>query len=357
MTNSVIFKNDDNVNIKLINHSFSDRFEGRDNHEVMFRRINTYLIKNNFINGNIIDLGAWMGDNSIPWALNLSHTIYAIDPSPNNINYIEQMVEANNIKNIKTIQKAISDKNEIIGTNDDINHCSFSKNGGITKVESVTLDYLYSQGLINNIAYIHLDVEGFEFNVIKGSEKIIKLFNPIISYEQHLELDNYKELSTHLYNQGYNIFLINEILPGCRLDCRNFIAFPKNIKIEIDKIHSNIRHNVLLSILSWNNIFYNSLFVATLYGNFMSNKIFVNVKSVEYNEKHIFCINDDNYTKMVVIDKNKKWLCGKYLQGEINTMCNQSIIDAFLSAQGMVHQINYNIKDIIEIKPFTLNSK
>ena len=120
MTNSVIFKNDDNVNIKLINHSFSDRFEGRDNHEVMFRRINTYLIKNNFINGNIIDLGAWMGDNSIPWALNLSHTIYAIDPSPNNINYIEQMAEANNIKNIKTIQKAISDKNEIIGTNDDI---------------------------------------------------------------------------------------------------------------------------------------------------------------------------------------------------------------------------------------------
>jgi hypothetical protein len=210
----------------------------------------------------------------------------------------------------------------------------------------VTLDYLYSQGQIENIAYIHLDVEGFESNVIKGSENIIKLFNPIIMYEQHLEIDNYKELSLHLYNQGYNIYLINEILPYCRHDCRNFVAFSKNTKIQINKINSSIGENVLLSVLNWNNSSYNSLFTATLYGNYMSNKIFENVKSVEYDEKHIFCVNDDNYTKMVVIDRNKNWLCGKYLQGEINILCEQSIINAYLTAQGNVHENNYNIKDI-----------
>ena len=82
----------------------------------------------------------------------------------------------------------------------------------------------------------------------------------------------------------------------------------------------------------------------------MSNKIFKNVKSVEYDEKHIFCVNDNNYTKLVVIDKNKKWLCGKYLQGEINILCKQSILNAYLTAQGNVHQTNYNIKDILQIK-------
>jgi FkbM family methyltransferase len=347
---NAIFTNDNHINVKVIDHTFSSTFIKRDNHEVMFRRINSYLIKNKLIDGNIIDLGAWIGDNSIPWAMNLSHIIYAIDPSPNNINYIEQMAKINNIKNIKTIQKAISDKNEIIGTNHHINHCSFNKEGGTTKVESVTLDYLYSQGQIDNIAYIHLDVEGFEFNVIKGSEKIIKRFNPIISYEQHLELDNYKELSLHLYNQGYNIYLINEILPGCRPDCRNLLAFPKNIKIEINKINSSIGENVLLSVLNWNNNSYNSLFTATLYGNHMSNKIFENIKSVEYDNKHIFCVNDNNYTKIVVIDGNKKWLCGKTLQGEINILCNQSIINAYLTAQKNVRQCNYNIKDILQIK-------
>ena len=352
--NNVIFSNDNNVNVKLIKHKFSQDFQERDNHEVMFRRINTYLIKNKIIDGNIIDLGAWIGDNSIPWAMNFSHIIYSIDPSTNNINYIEQMVKANNIMNIKTIQNAISDKNEIIGTSDDINHCSFSKKGGKTKVESVTLDYLYSQGKIDNISYIHLDVEGFEYNVIKGSENIIKLFKPIISYEQHLETDNYKELSLYLYNQGYNIYLINEILPGCRLDCRNLFAFPNNIKIKINEINTNIGRNVLLSISNWENSSYNYLFTATLYGNGMSNKIFKNVKSVEYDGKHIFCINDNNYTKIVVIDKNKKWICGKYLQGEINILCKQSIINAYLTAQGKVLQNNYNIKDILQFTPLKI---
>ena len=347
MSNSVVFTNDNNVNVKLINHVFSNKFRNRDNHEVMFRRIHTYLIQNKFIDGNIIDLGAWTGDNSIPWAMNLSHTIYAIDPSPDNINYIEQMAKANNIMNIKTIQKAIGDKNEIICTNDNINHCSFNKKGGRTKVECVTLDYLYSKGEIDNIACIHLDVEGFESNVIKGSKKIIELFNPIISYEQHLDIDNYKELSLHLYNQGYNIYLINEILPGCRHDCRNLLAFPKTINIQINKINSSIGKNVLLSILNWNNTSYNSMFTATLYGNFMSNKIFENVKSVEYDKKHIFCINDNNTTKIVVIDNNKDWLCGKYLLGEINILCKQSIIDAYLTAQGNVNKNNYDIKDIM----------
>ena len=76
----------------------------------------------------------------------------------------------------KNLLVTTSDKNEIIGTNGNINHCSFSKKGGRIKIQSLTLDYLYSKGQIDNIAYIHLDVEGFEYNVIKGSEKIIKLF-------------------------------------------------------------------------------------------------------------------------------------------------------------------------------------
>ena len=125
----IIFKNDNNTKLKLINHRFSSKFRRRDKHEIFFRKIHSYFIKNKIINGNIIDLGAWIGDNTLPWAKQIDNTVYAIDPSPNNINYIKKMSKYNNISNIKTIQKPISDKNEIIGTNDHINHCSF-KNGG-----------------------------------------------------------------------------------------------------------------------------------------------------------------------------------------------------------------------------------
>ena len=138
---TTIFTNDNNVIIKLLdNHKSSYSFSTRNNHEVLFRQINNYLIQNNIIKNNIIDLGAWIGDNSIPWAKNVKNIIYAIDPSSDNCDYIKQMCNINNINNIKIIQKAISDTNKLLSTNDNIEHCSFiygnpGSNGNI-QVES-----------------------------------------------------------------------------------------------------------------------------------------------------------------------------------------------------------------------------
>lgn len=345
----VVFTNDDNILIKLIKHHFSSIFALRKDNEVLFRKIHTYLIKNKFISGNIIDSGAWIGDNSIPWALNMKENIiYAIDPSPNNVDFIQQMAKANNISNIQTIQNALSDKIEIIGTNHGLDHCSFSKTEGNTKIMAETLDNLYANKKIDNIGCIHLDVEGFEFNAIKGSEEIIDKFHPIITFEQHLEIDDYMQLSLHLYHKGYDIYIINEILKGCRHDCRNFIAFPKNSGIVISDIHSNIGVNVLLSIVNWNNSPFKSVYSATIFGEHMSNKFFNDVKSVEYDEKHIFCVNDDNFTKIVVIDENKNWICSKYLMGMVNISCRETIINSYLSAQHEVNKNDYNIKDIVD---------
>ena len=53
---------------------------------------------------------------------------------------------------------------------------------------------------------------------------------------------------------------------------------------------------------------------------------------------------------MVVIDKNKNWVCNKFILGEINILCKQSIINAYLTAHGNIKQNDYNIKDIVEIK-------
>ena len=94
-----------------------------------------------------------------------------------------------------------------------------------------------------------------------------------------MEKDDYK-VSYDLYNQGYNIYLINEILQDVDMIVK-FISISKNIKININKINNNIGKNVLLSILNWEN---SSLlwFTATLFGNNMSNNIFKNVKSVQY---------------------------------------------------------------------------
>ena len=252
---SIVYTNDNNVNLKLYNHRFSNNFRNRTNHEVIFRKINTYLINNDIIKNNIIDLGSWIGDNSIPWAKNMNNSvIYSIDPSDENCRYINEMCILNEITNIRVIQKAISDKNEVVSTNDDLQHCSFvynnPNNDARNKIQAYSLDHLYSEKEIDNIGYIHLDVEGMEFKVILGSETIINTFRPVITFEQHLEIDNYIELSKHFINKNYNVFMITEILPGCRPDCRNFIAFPNEVFTQelISNIHIYLGRPYLQSV-------------------------------------------------------------------------------------------------------------
>ena len=232
---SCVFTNDNYVNIKLLEtHPSSRDLARRDKNEVLFRRINTYLINNNIIpiNSNIIDLGAWIGDNSIPWSKNINGYIYAIDPSPYNISFIKDTCSLNNISNVKCLQYAISDKNETLTTNDNINHCSFvygnELNNGVYREEAVSLDYLYQNKIIENIGYIHLDVEGMEYRILRGAINLIESYSPIITFEQHLEIDNYDDILNYLKIKGYEVFLIDEILEGCRPDCRNSIAFHKS---------------------------------------------------------------------------------------------------------------------------------
>ena len=255
LINTCIFSNDNNIKIKLIKHQFSNTFKIRNNHEVLFRQINTYLINNNIIINNFIDLGAWMGDNTIPWAMNMKNNIiYAIDPSYENCNYIKSMCKLNDINNVNIIKSAISDKLETLYTKDDINHCSFVYNTSLTdykhKIQSLTLDFLYDKFIIDNIGYIHLDVEGMEYKILQGSINLINDFNPIITFEQHLEIDDTTIIISFLKEKNYIIFFINEILPGCRLDCRNFIAFPLNIydsnKTIIDNINKIYGNDILL---------------------------------------------------------------------------------------------------------------
>lgn len=354
---SVTFKNDNDVTMKILkDHPFTNDFVRRDDHEVAFRRVHSYLIKNGLIKNNIIDLGAWIGDNSIPWSLQIDGAIYAIDPSSDNINFINQMMELNGIKNIITIQKPISDRNEFLYTNSHINHCSFINTVGLvglTRLEAVSLDHLYRTGVIDNIGYIHLDVEGLESKVIIGSDDIIEKFRPIITFEQHLNADDYIFLSMYLSNKGYDVYLINEMLPGCNFDCRNLIAFPRKLHINIDDIHRDICQVIMLLVSPSNgnmDLLEGIRFSATIFGNGLSGNEYNNVMSIKdlnEDDAYLFPVHDNNYTKIIAINGDGSWIGGKYLLGYINIKCPKTVTDAYHSAYGtMTDRYEYNIKNV-----------
>ena len=104
---------------------------------------------------------------------------------------------------------------------------------GKHKLQADTLDNLYEQKIIDNIGYIHLDVEGMEHRILLGSVNIISIFNPIITFEGHVRFEK-REIQKNvsfLKDRQYSIYMIKDVIlrNQCWSDCRNFLAFPSNV--------------------------------------------------------------------------------------------------------------------------------
>jgi len=261
------FIHDNNIELTLSDELTSkfnyqiDIFDSMISHEKIFRNIIIELINLNIIdrNKNFIDLGGYVGDNSLPWAKNIDGIVYCIEPSKINIEFINELLKHNAIKNVTLFNICISDKEETLSTNGsiDIGHnVSFvydkkrysliwNKNENkIFKLKSTTLDILYENKDIDNITFIHIDVEGMELLVLNGSKNIISIFKPVIVFEVHLkqQIPDKNELVTFFIERDYIVYIINEVCG--RKDCRNFLAIPTNINDII--MQSTIYKNLIL---------------------------------------------------------------------------------------------------------------
>ena len=192
----------------------------------------------------IIDIGAWIGDNSLVWAKMVKKyqnwRIIAIDPSSRNISFIKKVADFNLLDNIQACQYLCSDE-EGLSFNiqeGNINHGSFkaADASSLEVTSSTTLNKVFcTHGSEYSLLLMHLDVEGQELNVLLGANKLLDKFCPFIVYEGHIKKDAevLDEIQNILVGRGYSIWMINEILPGCRLDCRNFLATPPALALDL----------------------------------------------------------------------------------------------------------------------------
>lgn len=193
--------------------------------------------KLNKLNYGIIDVGAHIGDLAIPLALALSNIgrsdiiVYAIDPSKEKCDFIEKMAKINSIKNIKVLNYGLSDSEQIMGHDqidlnseitdrwfnfnfDEVNNLSNTGGQHWKKIEVdcvdnenkhkttyddeksmfVTADSLLKKKEIGPIGIYHIDVEGHEIELLKGSKKLINEFKPLLFIESfiNIEINNQK---------------------------------------------------------------------------------------------------------------------------------------------------------------------
>ena len=236
--------------VSLVANSTS--FLERPSHEVLLRKIvfDLYELRILCRKKSIIDIGAWISDNALVWSRLIDSEcakVIAIDPSPNNIAFGRALSELNRVSNIIYYERVCSYREGVpLCFEGSLDHATFSE--CVTRSQpqmlSSTIDSTVPKAEHGSIGLFHIDVEGFEIDVLKGAVDVILASRPVILFEQHLDEQDYNSVFQFLLERAYSVYMINELLPGCRPDCRNFVAAPQELDLSslLSKEYTGITH-------------------------------------------------------------------------------------------------------------------
>jgi FkbM family methyltransferase len=145
----------------------------------------------------IYDIGAFSGAYSIYLAHKVKQSlVYSFEPVPQAFNELIKNIESFRARNITAMNVAISDhigKQPFYVSSDAARSSFYPSNAAwdnreiiqSIEVNCVTIDHLVESGKIPPPDIIKIDVEGHEYEVVKGAEKTIGRFMPMIFYEPH----------------------------------------------------------------------------------------------------------------------------------------------------------------------------
>lgn len=135
--------------------------------------------------------------------------IHAFEPMPHLYNTVISSVETNNAGNINMKMMAVgkeSGKLRMFKNNN--SSIAAAENADTIEIPVSTLDSeLKNQ---EQIDYIKIDVEGYEYKVLQGASGIIGKHKPVLLIEIHPQFilnyqDNCEDVISWLENQGYSI--------------------------------------------------------------------------------------------------------------------------------------------------------
>ncbi len=174
-------------------------------------------IEENLLDGDVmIDAGANIGAISLPVAKNKNVTIFGFEPAHNIFKILQKNIAANNLANIKVFPLALSNENGEVDFYESDRVHGWS---GIVKIDSfdhykvqaITLENFTKENHIDDIAVLKMDVQGWEYYVLRGAEKLInqkKIKNIIFEFEWWAEQNAGLEIGTaqkFLINKGYTL--------------------------------------------------------------------------------------------------------------------------------------------------------
>lgn len=194
----------------------------------------------------IIDIGGNIGQTSLVINANRvecvnNFKIICFEPYPENFNKLLTNINLNsNIQNIKLENIGLGDKNSQVEM---FKECISNSGGnrivydpaknteGIEVVQITTLDNYLESNNIEKVDFVKIDVEGFEYSVLKGAIKTLRKSKPKL----YIELDN-----ANLKKQGSSSVEMISLLKRFGYSIKDVQNRYTESELKMDKIHTDI---------------------------------------------------------------------------------------------------------------------
>jgi len=174
-----------------------------------------------------IDVGCHVGYISLAIlkGMGKSGKLICVDPIKEDIALINKTLEKNEVKDFKTLAIGLGDENKSIsaGVYTDSGMARFSDSAFSNDVnphtretfEVKTLDTICRELNIPKVDFIKIDVEGYEYKVLKGGEQVLKTSRPKLIVELHGKPTG-EEVVTYLEELKYKIVNLqgDNVKPG-----------------------------------------------------------------------------------------------------------------------------------------------
>ena len=141
-------------------------------------------------NGNILDLGAFVGDSALMFSKITSGEVYAVEAQKKNCEIIREVIALNNANNIKIFQSAVGDKegSATFYYNETSNWGTFcpleSREYSQEEITVTTVDAIVEKNNLK-ISVIKADIEGMESDMIRGAVNTLKEQKPTLLLKIH----------------------------------------------------------------------------------------------------------------------------------------------------------------------------
>jgi len=236
--------------------------------------LETEVVKEVVKEGDVcLDVGANIGYYCFLEAVNTKSRIYVFEPDKRNIDILKKALKRNKFENINVYEMAMADKKgfqkmyetKASNLNTFVKQNNFK--GKSVLIETTAVDEFLKY---KDVDFIRMDIQGFEYEVFSGMDKLIKSKKPLkIMIEFHFfayskERDFMKKLQLLEKNNFKAKYLVTNEKPYAKLmkskgyvplkivnDSPNIRALYKNIKIKdlIDLSKLDERESIVRAVL------------------------------------------------------------------------------------------------------------